>query len=42
MFLLVEKPVAQRQCLVVENLTDHTYKVEKEPGKDYALIDATP
>lgn len=42
MFILVENPVAQRKCLVVENLTDHTYKVEKEPGKDHTLIDATP
>ncbi len=38
---LVENPVAQRKCLVSENLTDHTYKVEKEPGKDHTLIDAT-
>ena len=42
MFILVENPVAQRKCLVVENLTEHTYKVEKEPGKDHTLIDATP
>ena len=42
MFILVENPVAQRKCLVVENLNDHTYKVEKEPGKDHTLIDATP
>lgn len=40
--ILVENPVAQRECLVAENLTDHTYKVEKEPGKDHTLIDATP
>ena len=42
MFILVENPVAQRKCLVVENLTDNTYKVEKEPGKDHTLIYATP
>lgn len=42
MFILVENPVAQRKCLVVENLNDHTYKVENEPGKDHYLIDATP
>ncbi len=42
MFILVEKPVAQLKCLVAENLTDHTYMVEKEPGKDPTLIDATP
>lgn len=42
MFILVENPVAQRECLVVENLIDHTYKVEKEPGKDHTLVDATP
>lgn len=42
MFILVENPVAQRKCLVVENLTDHTYKVEEEPGKFHGLIDATP
>ena len=40
--ILVENPVAQRQCLVAENLTDHTYMVEKEPGKDHTLIAATP
>lgn len=39
---LVENPVAQRKCLVSENLTDHTYKVEKEIEKDHTLVDATP
>ena len=42
MCLLVENPVTQRRCLLVENLADHTYKVEKEPGTDHVLIDATP
>ena len=42
MALLVENPVTKRKCLMVENLTDHTYKVEKEPGTDHVLIDATP
>lgn len=42
MALLVENPVTHRRCLVVENLTEHTYKVEKEPGTDHVLIDATP
>lgn len=42
MFILVENPVAQRKCLVVENLTDHTYMVEKELEKDHTLIEATP
>lgn len=40
--ILVENPVAQLKCLVAENLTDHTYMVEKEPGKDHTLIEATP
>lgn len=40
--ILVENPVAQRKCIVAETLTDHTYMVEKEPGKDHTLIDATP
>ena len=42
MLILVENPVAQRKCLVAENLTDHTYKVEKELEKDHSLVDATP
>lgn len=29
MYLLLENPVAQHKCLVLENITDHTYKVEK-------------
>lgn len=40
--ILVENPVAQRKCLVAENLTDHTYMVEKEIEKDHTLVDATP
>lgn len=40
--LLIENPVAQRQALIAENLTEHTYKVEKEPGTNHTLVDATP
>ena len=40
--ILLENPVAKRQCLVAEKLADHTYKVEKELEKDHSLIEATP
>lgn len=40
--ILLENPVAHRKCLVVENLADHTYKVEKELGKDHSLVPSTP
>ena len=40
--ILLENPVAKRQCLVAENLTDHTYKVEKEIEKDHTLVPSTP
>ena len=42
MLFLIENPVAQRKCLVAENLSDHTYKVEKELGKDHSLVPSTP
>jgi len=42
MLFLIENPVAQRKCLVAENLKDHTYKVEKELGKDHSLVPSTP
>ena len=42
MLFLVENPVAQRKCLMAENLADHTYKVEKELEKDHTLVYATP
>ena len=40
--LLIENPITKRQALIAENLTKHTYKVEKEPGTDHTLVDVSP
>lgn len=40
--VLIENPVAQRKVLISEDLNEHTYMVEKEPGKDHSLIKVTP
>ena len=37
--LLIENPVANRKALIAENLTKHTYKVEKEPGTNHTRSD---